>query len=190
MFDRWIDGTIKNIPVNLRLLVYQYGMKTSVSVEKWEIMFQRYKETSLAQEKVKLLYGLASVQNVDLLYKLLEATKDESVVRSQDLFTVVRYVSYNQLGQDMAWDWTTLNWDYLVQRYTINDRNLGRLLTQISRTYNTALQKWKMEHFFALTPNSGAGELSRKQGLETVNNNIDWISKNRNEIKRWLDSNV
>ncbi|XP_053702029.1 glutamyl aminopeptidase [Synchiropus splendidus] len=190
MFDQWIDGTMANIPVNLRLLVYRYGMKTSGNSEKWEIMFQRYKETSLAQEKVKLLYGLASVQNVDLLYKLLEATKNESVVRSQDLFTVVRYVSYNQMGLEMAWDWTTLNWDFLVKRYTINDRNLGRLLTQISSTYNTVLQKWKMENFFALTPNSGAGELSRKQGLETVNNNIDWISNNRDEIKSWLDSNV
>lgn len=51
-----------------------------------------------------------------LPYRLLEATKNETVVRSQDLFTVVRYVSYNELGQDMAWDWTTLNWDYLVKR--------------------------------------------------------------------------
>lgn len=38
------------------------------------------------------------------------------MVRSQDLFSVVRYVSYNPLGQSMAWDWTTLNWDYLVKR--------------------------------------------------------------------------
>lgn len=50
------------------------------------------------------------------LTRLLEATKNESVVRSQDVFTVVRYVSYNPLGQSMAWDWTTLNWDYLVNR--------------------------------------------------------------------------
>lgn len=48
--------------------------------------------------------------------RLLEATKDESVMRSQDLFTVVRYVSLNPLGKSMAWDWTTLNWDYLVKR--------------------------------------------------------------------------
>lgn len=48
--------------------------------------------------------------------RLLEATKNETLVRSQDLFTVVRYVSYNPLGQSMAWDWATLNWDYLVNR--------------------------------------------------------------------------
>lgn len=55
--------------VNLRLLVYRYGMKNSGTEAKWNIMFQRYKDTSLAQEKDKLLYGLSSVDNVELLYR-------------------------------------------------------------------------------------------------------------------------
>ncbi|XP_024134397.1 glutamyl aminopeptidase isoform X1 [Oryzias melastigma] len=190
LFNQWIDGTLSSVAVNLRLLVYQYGMKNAGTPEKWDKMFQKYKDTTLAQEKDKLLYGLASVENVDLLYQLLEATKDEAVVRSQDLFTVVRYVSYNPLGLSMAWDWTTLNWDYLVKRYTINDRNLGRLLTQISSTYNSKLQLWKMEHFFSLTPDAGAGEMPRQQALETVRNNIEWLSRNQEEIASWLQKNV
>ncbi|XP_068451586.1 glutamyl aminopeptidase [Clinocottus analis] len=190
IFDQWIFGSISKVAVNLRLLVYRYGMKNSGNKTKWDIMFQRYKNTSLAQEKDKLLYGLASVEDVGLLYRLLEASKDESVVRSQDLFTVVRYVSNNPLGQSMAWDWTTLNWDYLVNRYTINDRNFGRLLSRISTTYNTELQLWKLEHFFALTPDAGAGEMSRQQALETVRNNIEWIRKNEKEIGGWLENNV
>lgn len=190
IFDQWIDGSLSSVAVNLRLLVYRYGMKTSGTEDKWNIMFQRYKDTSLAQEKDKLLYGLASVEDVKLLHNLLEATKDESVVRSQDLFTVVRYVSYNPLGQSMAWDWSTLNWDYLVNRYTINDRNLGRLLNRITTTYNTELQLWKMQHFFSLTPDAGAGEMPRQQALETVKNNIAWIRRNENEIRVWLENNV
>ncbi|CAN9502525.1 unnamed protein product [Ophioblennius macclurei] len=190
LFNDWIDGKTGDIPVNLRLLVYRYGMKNAGTPEKWEKMFQMYRESSLAQEKDKLLYGLASANDVQLLDRLLEATKNESIVRSQDLFTVVRYVSYNPLGQSMAWDWTTLNWNFLVQRYTINDRNFGRLLTQISGTYNTDPQLWKMENFFRLTPNAGAGEMSRQQGLEKVKNNIEWIKMNEDEIRSWLDSNV
>ncbi|KAE8289438.1 Glutamyl aminopeptidase [Larimichthys crocea] len=189
-FDQWIDGSLSSVPVNLRLLVYQYGIKNSSSEAEWNIMFQRYKNTTLAQEKDKLLYGLASVDSVALLFKLLEATKDESVIRSQDLFTVVRYVSYNPLGQNMAWDWTTLNWDYLVNRYTINDRNLGRLLNRITTNYNTELQLWKMEHFFNKTLDAGAGQMPRQQALETVRNNIEWIKNNGNEISAWLKSNV
>ncbi|XP_058472021.1 glutamyl aminopeptidase [Solea solea] len=190
IFDSWIDGSLSDVAVNLRLLVYRYGMKNSNSEAKWKIMFQKYIDSTLAQEKDKLLYGLASVGDVDLLFKLLEATKNESVVRSQDVFTVVRYVSYNPLGQSMAWDWTTLNWDYLVSRYTINDRNLGRLLNQITTTYNTEVQLWKMEHFFSLTPDAGAGKMPRQQALETVRNNIEWLKKNKDEIETWLKSTL
>ncbi|XP_017290340.1 glutamyl aminopeptidase [Kryptolebias marmoratus] len=190
IFVQWIDGSLSSVPVNLRLLVYRYGMKNSGSEENWNVMFQRYKGSTLAQEKDKLLYGLASVNDVRLLYKLLEATKNESVVRSQDLFTVVRYVSFNPLGQNIAWDWTTLNWDYLVNRYTINDRNLGRLLNQITTTYNSEAQLLKMEHFFRLTPDAGAGEMPRQQALETVRNNMEWVKRNKDEIGAWLKNNA
>uniref|UniRef100_A0AAY4C819 Aminopeptidase n=1 Tax=Denticeps clupeoides TaxID=299321 RepID=A0AAY4C819_9TELE len=189
IFDQWTEGSIP-VPVNLRLLVYRYGMRTVGTREKWEVMFQRYQAATLAQEKDKLLYGLASVEDISLLNRLLEACKDESVVRSQDLFTVVRYVSLNKYGKQMAWDWTTLNWDYLVSRFTITDRNLGRLLQRISTSFNSELQLWQMEHFFALTPNAGAGETPRKQALETVKNNMEWLSQNKEEIRVWLDTNM
>uniref|UniRef100_A0A3B4CCD9 Aminopeptidase n=1 Tax=Pygocentrus nattereri TaxID=42514 RepID=A0A3B4CCD9_PYGNA len=189
LFQQWISRTL-SVPVNLRLLVYRYGMKNAGTPESWEIMFRRYLSATLAQEKDKLLYGLASIEDVTLLSRLLEATKNESIIRSQDVFTLIRYVSFNKFGQSMAWDWVTLNWDYLVNRFTITDRNLGRLLTRISTSYNSDLQLWKMEYFFALKPNAGAGETPRKQALETVKNNIEWVKRNREEIRLWLEANM
>jgi len=47
-----------------------------------------------------------------------------------------------------------------------------------------------MEHFFALKPNAGAGEMPRKQALETVKNNIEWMRRNQEEIRVWLENNV
>ncbi|KAJ8281412.1 hypothetical protein GJAV_G00067380 [Gymnothorax javanicus] len=189
LFDDWIyNGT--RVGVNLRLLVYKYGMQNSGTEEKWNIMFQHYKSTTLAQEKDKILYGLASVENVGLLNRLLEASRDETLVRSQDVFTLIRYVSLNKYGKTMAWDWMTLNWEYLVDRFTINDRNLGRLVARVTPTFNTELQLWQMQHFFARYPNAGAGETPRKQALETVRNNIEWVKMNKAEIELWLQSNV
>lgn len=190
IFNKWIKGTISSVPVNLRLLVYRYGMMNSGTEESWEIMFQKYLSATLAQEKDKLLYGLASVKNINLLHRLLEATKNENIIRSQDVFTLVQYVSRSSDGKIMAWDWMTLNWDYLVNRFTINDRNLGRLPARITTTYSSNLQLWKMEHFFALHPNAGAGEMPRKQALETVKNNIEWVERNRDEVRVWLENNV
>ncbi|XP_077588151.1 glutamyl aminopeptidase [Stigmatopora nigra] len=189
IFNQWIGGTVSDVAVNLRLLVYRYGMKNAGDEDKWNVVLERYKKATLAQEKDKLLYGLASIQDIQLLWRLLEASKDESVVRSQDLFTLVRYVSYNPVGQSMAWDWTTLNWGYLVKRYGINDRSLGRLLRTLAINYNTHQQLWKMEHFFHLTPDAGAGVIPRQQALESVKNNIKWMGANQDEIRLWLEKN-
>ncbi|XP_048858596.1 glutamyl aminopeptidase-like isoform X2 [Brienomyrus brachyistius] len=188
LFYRWINGS--HVAANLRRLVYHYGMKEVGSEETWNEMFRRYSSTTLAQEKDKILYGLASVENVDLLGRLLEAAKNESIIRSQDVFTLIRYVSLNRYGSTMAWTWTTLNWEYLVNRFTINSRSLGLLVARITATYNTELQLWQIENFISRHPNAGAGATPRKQALEKVKSNIDWVRRNREEIRLWLDVNV
>ncbi|NXW96301.1 AMPE aminopeptidase, partial [Larus smithsonianus] len=197
LFERWLQGEKgKNIQVlflyfsisaNLRLLVYRYGMQNSGNETSWNYMFERYQETSLAQEKEKLLYGLASVKNITLLDRYLKYIYNTSLIKTQDVFTVLRYISYNKYGKTMAWDWIRLNWEYLVNRFTINDRNLGRIVT-ITQTFNTELQLWQMENFFEKYPNAGAGEMPRSQSIEQVKNNIEWLKVNKEEIQMWLDA--
>uniref|UniRef100_UPI00398F0FD5 glutamyl aminopeptidase isoform X2 n=1 Tax=Pristiophorus japonicus TaxID=55135 RepID=UPI00398F0FD5 len=187
----WIDkgSHLKRIPPNLRLIVYRYGRQRPENISSWEFMFKKYQETTLAQEKDKLLYGLASVEDVWLLHRFLQYLKNESLIKSQDVFTVLQYISYSKCGKTMAWDWIRLNWEYLVERYTINDRNLGRLISRISRSFNTQLSLWQMKDFFAKYPNAGAGEIPRKQALETVQTNIEWLKNNKVEIEEWLQYN-
>ncbi|NXH18874.1 AMPE aminopeptidase, partial [Bucco capensis] len=114
-FEEWLGG--ENVPANLRLLVYRYGMQKSGNESSWEYMFRKYQETSLAQEKEKLLYGLASVKNITLLDRYLSYIYDTNLIKSQDVFTVLRYISYNTYGKTMAWDWIRINWQYLVDRF-------------------------------------------------------------------------
>ncbi|NXL95452.1 AMPE aminopeptidase, partial [Alectura lathami] len=184
-FQQWLQGQI--IAVNLRLLVYRYGMQNSGNESSWNYMFKAYQETSLAQEKEKLLYGLASVNNITLLDRYLKYIYNTSLIKSQDVFTVLRYISYNTYGKTMAWDWIRLNWEYLVGRYTINDRYLGRIIT-ITQNFNTDLQLWQMQNFFEKYPNAGAGESPRSQSVEQVKNNIQWLQENKGEIQAWLQA--
>uniref|UniRef100_A0A0B8RZR1 Aminopeptidase n=1 Tax=Philothamnus irregularis TaxID=1899461 RepID=A0A0B8RZR1_9SAUR len=185
-FKTWINGT--RLDVNIRLLVYRFGMQHSGDEEAWNYMFEKYTTATLAQEKEKLLYGLASVKNITLLNRFLNCIKNTTLIRSQDVFTVLRYISFNSYGKTMAWDWVRLNWEYLVKRYTLNDRNLGRLISRISGTFNTELQLWQMENFFERYPDAGAGEASRKQALETTKSNIEWLKQYRDDIATWLEN--
>lgn len=186
LFKNWVQGG-ESIPVNLRLLVYRYGMQNSGDESSWNYTLEQYQKTSLAQEKEKLLYGLASVKDVTLLARYLEMLKDPDIIKTQDVFTVIRYISYNSYGKTMAWNWIQLNWDYLVDRFTINDRYLGRIVT-IAEPFNTELQLWQMQSFFAKYPNAGAGAQPREQVLETVKNNIEWVKENRQSISEWFNS--
>ncbi|XP_006881151.1 PREDICTED: glutamyl aminopeptidase [Elephantulus edwardii] len=184
LFEEWLKGNV-SLPVNLRLLVYRYGMQNSGNETSWNYTLQRYEATSLAQEKEKLLYGLASVKNVTLLSRYLDLLKNSTLIKSQDVFTVIRYISYNSYGKTMAWNWIQLNWEYLVNRYTLNDRNLGRIVT-IAEPFNTELQLWQIKSFFDRFPEAGAGQTPREQVLETVKNNIEWLRQNRDTIRAWF----
>ncbi|XP_065546290.1 glutamyl aminopeptidase [Lathamus discolor] len=187
LFNQWLQG--QTIPANLRLLVYRYGMQDSGNETSWNYMFEKYQETSLAQEKEKLLYGLASVKNITLLDRYLKYIYNTSLIKSQDVFTVLRYISYNTYGKTMTWDWIRLNWEYLVDRFTINDRYLGRIVT-ITQTFHTELELWQMENFFEKYPNAGAGESPRSQSIEQVKNNIEWLKVNKEEIQKWLEAQL
>lgn len=43
-----------------------------------------------------------------------------------------------------------------------------------------------MESFFKKYPEAGAGEKPRQQVLETVENNIEWLTQNRKSIREWF----
>ncbi|XP_053559514.1 glutamyl aminopeptidase [Bombina bombina] len=189
-FQQWTSGNLKSIPVNLRQLVYRYGMKQSGEEKAWDFMFQKYLETPLAQEKEKLLQGMAAVENIPIIDKYLKYLYNTSLIKSQDALNVIYYIStYSKYGKQMAWDWVRINWDYLVNRYTLTDRNLGRIVLRISTKFNTPTERWQMENFFERYPEAGAGATPRKQALETVNNNIEWARKNIAVIQAWLEDN-
>jgi glutamyl aminopeptidase len=67
------------------------------------------------------------------------------------------------------------NWEYLVERFTVNDRRLGNYVLSISISFANETRLKEMLDFFAKYPDSGAGENARNQALENVRNNIKWL---------------
>ncbi len=47
-----------------------------------------------------------------------------------------------------------------------------------------------MLDFFAEYPDAGAGETGRKQALERVQTNINWLARNEKIIEAWLEENT
>lgn len=118
----------------------------------------------------------------------MEYSKNEDYVRSQDFFTVWSYISANPIGNPIIWDFYRQNWDYLVARFTLNNRYLGRLIKSITGGFTTQFQLKQVEAFYKQHPEAGAGTRARKQALENINTNIKWLHNNYNNVQQWLQT--
>ncbi|XP_057652415.1 glutamyl aminopeptidase-like isoform X2 [Diorhabda carinulata] len=186
-FDTWMKDR-QFISPDLKSFVYIYG-STKASVETWNALLQIYQDENDASEKLKIMAGLCNVENVDLLKKLLEVTKNESIVRSQDYFDVLQTMSSNPIGTDLVWDFVRSNWQYLADRFTLNNRYLGSMIPTITSSFSTEEKLKEMEEFFEKYPNAGAGEANRKTALENVKNNIRWAANYKEIIEDWIINN-
>ena len=52
------------------------------------------------------------------------------------------------------------------------------------------LCRLKVLEFFKKYPEAGAGERSRRQAVENIQTNIEWVAQHRDSIANWLYSNV
>ena len=68
----------------------------------WNIMLERYINEENAQEKKKLLYGLAFIGEPWILKQFIRLAANETIVRSQDYFTCLRNIARNPIGKIIA----------------------------------------------------------------------------------------
>lgn len=188
-FRNWIDNK-EFLSPNIRTYVYKYGMSSGGTEADWDFMWNRFVAETVPQEQTKLMYGLANTKQVWLLNRYLEYCKDPNKIKSQDFFTVVTYISRNPVGNPITWDWVRANWQYLVNRFSLYSRTLGRLVPSIISNYNTRFKLEEVEEFFRQYPDAGAGSRAREQARESIQRNIDWMENNSVKIKTWLQQNT
>ena len=64
--------------------------------------------------------------------RLIELARDIGNVREQDYFTLLANISNNRIGEPIVWDFYRNEWNYLVDRFSLNDRLLGRVSVDVS----------------------------------------------------------
>ncbi|KZC09844.1 Glutamyl aminopeptidase [Dufourea novaeangliae] len=187
MFDSWIADykDVRPHP-DIRALTYYWGMYDRGDETKWNVLFDRFIAETDSTEKLKLMRGLAGIRDSSILNKFIATATDQNYVRSQDFFGCLSAISGNPVGTPLVWDWVRSNWDFLVNRYTLNDRNLGALIPTITKTFATDTKLNEIKEFFARYPDAGAGAMNRAKALETVSNNIKWLAKNKEKLASWL----
>ncbi|XP_055851688.1 glutamyl aminopeptidase-like isoform X1 [Episyrphus balteatus] len=185
-FTSWLSDPSNRPKPDLRNAIYFHGMAQAGTEETWDQMWDLFKYETDASEKAKLMQGLSAIKEPWILQRFIELAWDESNVRGQDYFTCLQNIARNPVGQSLVWDYVRENWEKLVERFGINERYLGRLIPAITGRFTTNQKLEEMEIFFAKYPEAGAGTAARKEALENVKYNINWLKANKNQIAEWL----
>uniref|UniRef100_A0A6M2E291 Aminopeptidase n=1 Tax=Xenopsylla cheopis TaxID=163159 RepID=A0A6M2E291_XENCH len=188
LFKDWINDGKKIPNPDLRTLVYNYGMKSAGTKENWNIVWDRFKKEVDPAEKEKLMSGLSYIQDAEVLNKYIDLAWLEENVRGQDYFSCMSSISANPLSTSMTWKYVQDNWQKMIDRFGLGERNLGRLIPSVTKQFKTDDRLKEMNEFFAKFPEAGAGAAARKQALETVANNIKWLEVNKASVADWLNN--
>ncbi|XP_045115492.1 glutamyl aminopeptidase-like isoform X2 [Portunus trituberculatus] len=186
--ESWILDSNSPLPLDARRQSYRWGVVKEGGREMWEVMWQRALAETSATETDNLYFGMANFQDTSVLQSYIELSMKEENVRSQNFLSILEYISTNPVGNSLVWDWVRSHWEWLVERYTINDRYLGQLIPKICRYFATGQKLTEMEAFFSQYPEAGAGERYRQQAIETVKYNIRWVNDNAATILAWLQA--
>ena len=151
----------------------------------YDQLWKMEKETSLQEEKIRLLMALTRFSDLELLRETLERSLS-SDVRIQDTISVVGGVASNPRGRDLAWTFIKDNWSEFDRRYGSGGFGLMRLVSTCS---SFTSQQWlnDVETFFVEHP-TPAAERTIRQAIERIRLNIKWLERNREELATWLAS--
>ena len=188
LLNLWIEDASYSLPIGSKRQVYRRGIEREGSEHNWDIMWDRCMAELSPAEIDNLHYGLSNSQDRNILKKYIRLSQDVTNVRTQDFLKILEYISINPAGSELVWSWVRENWEWLVKRYTLNDRYLGQVIPNITKHFATKEKLDEMKEFFGNYPEAGAGERFRKQALETVRSNIRWVDTNANTILQWLNN--
>lgn len=186
LFNQWLEKPDTRPSPDIRDVVYFFGLQQVNTEATWDQVWQLYLTEPDAQEKLKLMHSLAASKTPWIIQRYINLAWDETNVRRQDYFTLMGYISENPVGQSLVWDYVREKWPQIVERFGINERNLGRLIPTITSRFASQTKLEEMQQFFAKYPEAGAGTLAREQALATVKANIKWLELNKSPVADWL----
>ncbi|XP_077425086.1 aminopeptidase N-like isoform X1 [Vanacampus margaritifer] len=189
-FKQWMDNPQQNlIHRHLREAVYCRAIASGDKAE-WEFGWAQFKNASVASEAHKLMSALACTHNTQLLERYLSYTLKPAMIRRQDAATVIGAVASNRLGQELAWNFVRVQWEYMFTQYSAGSFHFASIIHDVTARFSTPAHLQQLEDFVSEHRATGFGSatLAVEQAVERTRANIKWLQQNKQEILDWFNS--
>ncbi|XP_031845026.2 glutamyl aminopeptidase [Nomia melanderi] len=188
----FLDGSAAEpLPADIRPVVYSFGLATQPADAGsiFENMSRLLAGETDAQERDRLIIGLAAAQDKRLLSRYLEQTVKGNSVRKQDFGELLIKMASTPAGLEVAWNFVRSRWSSLNKKYVSNGYNLGRAVVAIVSLFKDRQLLHEAKRFFLRHADLGVTETEKKNAIEEVENSVNWLTANTRSIDRWLTAN-
>uniref|UniRef100_A0A8B9QL75 Aminopeptidase n=1 Tax=Apteryx owenii TaxID=8824 RepID=A0A8B9QL75_APTOW len=185
-FMKWqkSNGTL-SLPTDVKTAVYAIGAQTS---EGWDFLFSKYRLHSFNLEKHKIELALSLSRNNDKLQWLMDQGLHGDIIKTQDLPHIILFVARNPSGYHLAWTFLKKNWEELVEKFELGSHSIADIITGVTNQYSTRLQLAEVKEFFNSLEEKSSQLRCVQQAIETIEDNIQWMDRNFEKVKKWLQN--
>ncbi|OXB75701.1 UNVERIFIED_CONTAM: hypothetical protein H355_016218 [Colinus virginianus] len=186
-FSRWQEsnGTLR-LPADVKTAVYAVGAQTS---EGWDFLLNKYQHHSFSVDKDKIASALSLTRNKDKLQWLMDEGLRGDIIKTQDFPFIIVSVARNPSGYHLAWTFLRENWEKLVEKFELGSPSIAGIVTGVTNQYSTRPQLAQVKEFFSSLEEKSAQLRCVQQAIETIEDNIQWMDRNFEDIKTWLQKN-
>ncbi|KAK3768872.1 hypothetical protein RRG08_021880 [Elysia crispata] len=180
-FDAHCSGEAK-LPADLKSAVYATVLSNGDSTT-YEKMLKLYDEADMQEERVRIGRALGSVQDRDLIQKVLFFALSDKV-RAQDAVFVISGCTGSAEGRELAWKFFRENFHTLSDRYE-GGFLLSRLVQATTENFASEEMALEVEAYFKEHPLSAA-ERTIQQSIENIRLNAKWLEREEEAVKKFL----
>ncbi|NWX47009.1 ERAP1 aminopeptidase, partial [Steatornis caripensis] len=186
-FTEWqkSNGTL-SLPADVKTAVFTVGAQTS---EGWDFLLSKYRLHSFNIERENIEFALSHSRSKDKLQWLMDQGLRGDIIRTQDLPHIIISVARNPSGHHLAWTFLEENWDKVVEKFELGSNSVAGIVTGVTRQYSTRSQLAQVKEFFSSLEEKSTQLRCVRQAIETIEDNIQWMDRNFEKLKTWLQRN-
>ncbi|XP_073695973.1 endoplasmic reticulum aminopeptidase 2 isoform X2 [Garra rufa] len=188
LYNSWVEssGTI-SLPTDVSETVYMVGAQDDSG---WAYLLEKYGSSMCETEKSKFLSALASSKDSEKLSRLLQLGMEGTVIKTQNLPSLIYMVARNPAGHFLAWDFVKKHWNELVEKFPLGSFGIRNIIAGTVTQFSSTEELKEVEDFFKSITEQVSQLRIIQVATENVEKNIMWLSRNLETMRTWLQQRL
>lgn len=180
--DLYTHHSLEDLDPELRSLIIGAYVRHSNDPACIDALIETYTTTANIDLRHDIAGALTSTKDEAVFVRLLDATKNDTIVRPQDAIHWYIGILRTIHGRSLAWDWIRSHWDWAIETFG-GDKSLDYFPRLIGNSLVTSEQYSQYIAFFEPMKDDPALSRAIFMGTRDIAGRVDLIERDKNAVR-------